>query len=823
MRRATARRWTGKQSIAGLILSAGFIDRAMFVFSFGSNFSRGYLFFAPPYRPVMKKPVISVRWVTIFLLGLLSLPPLQAQPAIEASGNRSGTKSKPGDQTAAVSPRVDRFGQSWPMKYAGKIRSESELRAAVSAEETWLASLTPGVFDPWGGLPGSREKYNLSATGFFHVAKAGGREVLVTPGGNVFFQLGVCGLMPLDDFTYVEGRESDYDEIPPRTGDFASAWFPGKPGVVSFYLVNWIRKYGRPFNLETWTAQAIHRLRAWGFNSGGAWSPPTQTGVRKKFPYARMLPLDTSPALVELPGTHGLFDPFAEGVAEAVDRIFAERLAPEKNNPLLIGYFLGNEQLFENIPKLVPTLKSNSAAKRRLIQFLREKYAGDIAAFKAGWAVASPMLSFDAFGDIVLPVTTTQAAGDMKTFTDLLVDTYYRITTEAFRRYDPNHLLLGSRWQPGTANNEALVRIAARYIDVISINYYTYAIEQPFLDRLHAWSPGRPMLLSEWYYGCTDEGLGGGKEVASQHERGLAYRNYVENTAVLPYVVGHEWFIYLDQPITGRFLPGSRRKYDGEGNNTGLVNGVDQPYRDFITEAAKTNARIYELMFGHTPPFRFDDPRFAVRAQGGAGKVVNIPQAETTMKIDGVMDDWPGRPGEPVTGRDLVLGGNAGNLSADFRLCWDERNLYLFVQVHDITPAVNRNPATSLWRGDSIELFIGSETAGGTGAPHLADRHMLFAATTDGPSPFHVEDAAIQPTLRFTVIKNVAGDGYAVEAAIPWNALSIEPAGGREFHFDLGLNDSADGTKRDRQLMWNGTARNSSDRGAWGHARLISN
>lgn len=771
----------------------------------------------------MKITAPLVRRLAAFLLGAVSLLPLSAQPPEKIRDNLRTPTSDLLEKSAPVLPQVDRFGQSCSKEYSGKIHDESELRAAVQSEPAWLASFQPGERDPWGGLAHSREKYGLRATGFFHVAQAGGRDVLVTPGGNVFFQLGVCGLMPLDDYTCVEGRESVYQEIPSRAGNFASAWLPGNPGVVSFYLVNWIRKYRRPFDLETWSGQVIRRLRAWGFNSGGAWSRPTQTGVREKFPYARMLPLDATPALAEIPGTHGLFDPFADGVTAAIDRLFAERLNPEKDNPLLIGYFLGNEQLFENIPKLVPSLKSDSAAKRRLVQFLREKYAGDLAALKMAWALPAPVISFEALADMTLPVATARAAEDMKTFTDLLIETHYRILAEAFYRHDPHHLLLGSRWQPGTANHESLVRIAARYVDVISVNYYTYAIERSFLDRIHAWSSGRPMLLSEWYYGCTDEGLGGGKEVASQSERGKAYRNYVENTAVLPYLVGQEWFIYLDQPVTGRFLPGSRRKYDGEGNNTGLVNVVDEPYRDFIAEAAKTNARIYDLMFGRVAPFQFDDPRFATHAQGRAGKVVAIPRAENMMKIDGVMDDWPGRPGEPVTARNLVLGKNAGNLDADFRLCWDENNLYLFVQVRDSTPARNKSPGTKLWSGDSLELFLGGDAIGEAGALRFSDRHILLAATTGATPPFHVEDASPQPTLRVAVTKNVSGDGYSIEAAVPWSALAIVPAGGREFLFDLGVNDSADGVTRDRQLMWNGTARNSSDRGEWGHARLISN
>jgi len=72
-------------------------------------------------------------------------------------------------------------------------------------------------------------------------------------------------------------------------------------------------------------------------------------------------------------------------------------------------------------------------------------------------------------------------------------------------------------------------------------------------------------------------------------------------------------------------------------------------------------------------------------------------------------------------------------------------------------------------------------------------------------------------------VRNVSGNGYTLEAGIPWSALGLSPAGGREFRFDLGVNDSADGLARTRQLMWNGTARNSSDRGAWGRARLSGN
>ena len=82
------------------------------------------------------------------------------------------------------------------------------------------------------------------------------------------------------------------------------------------------------------------------------------------------------------------------------------------------------------------------------------------------------------------------------------------------------------------------------------------------LQRVHGWIGDRPMFFSEFYFDSpSDSGLtGGGKDVASQRERGLAYRQYVEQAAALGYVVGIEWFTLVDQATTGRFF----EKYSGE-------------------------------------------------------------------------------------------------------------------------------------------------------------------------------------------------------------------------------------------------------------------
>ena len=200
----------------------------------------------------------------------------------------------------------------------------------------------------------------------------------------------------------------------------------------------------------------------------------------------------------------------------------------------------------------------------------------------------------------------------MQAFTGLFLDAYFRLITETFHKYDKNHMLIGNRFQPGTINNETLCRLSGKYMDIVSFNYYTYGLDRPMLQRVHGWIGDRPMFFSEFYFDSpSDSGLtGGGKDVASQRERGLAYRQYVEQSAALGYVVGIEWFTLIDQATTGRFF----EKYGGESANTGLISVTDRPWKAMIEEMIKTNYGIYDVFFGQRPPFVFEDPRFVPAA-----------------------------------------------------------------------------------------------------------------------------------------------------------------------------------------------------------------
>jgi hypothetical protein len=191
------------------------------------------------------------------------------------------------------------------------------------------------------------------------------------------------------------------------------------------------------------------------------------------------------------------------------------------------------------------------------------------------------------------------------------------------------------------------------------------------------------------------------------------------------------------------------------------------------------------------------------------------------MIMDGQLTGWPGRPPERIAPDRLTVGRDSQGVEASFKVCWDEDALHLLTNVTDPTPMRNQRSGADLWAADGVELFIGSETIDEAGPLKFTDRQILIGTgSRDGEGQFHVVNAAQQPDVKMAVIPSASGDGYTLEVSVPWSVIGAEPKEGLELLFDLAVDDSSDGTSRNCQLMWNGTSRNSADRGGWGRLRL---
>jgi hypothetical protein len=174
-----------------------------------------------------------------------------------------------------------------------------------------------------------------------------------------------------------------------------------------------------------------------------------------------------------------------------------------------------------------------------------------------------------------------------------MVRAFVRIPAQECRRVDPNHLNLGLRYAWISSD---LLFEGAEWFNVFSINAYQMLPPADEIARI-AERTRRPVMIGEFHFGALDRGLPatGLRAVASQAERGVAYRRYVEAAAANPNVVGVHYFVLNDQPVLGRF--------DGENFQIGFVDVCHRPYRELVEAAKATHERIYDVMEGREKPY----------------------------------------------------------------------------------------------------------------------------------------------------------------------------------------------------------------------------
>ncbi len=483
---------------------------------------------------------------------------------------------EPQDSIYSPIPLVDKFGQWIPAEWPGKAKTDDELQAAWAEED---ASLKPGDFSysKFGGYANTQVK----ATGFFRVEKVDGKWWFVDPEGHLFYSTGSTGIGPRIDVSRIQGREYIYAELPP-TAELAIPGLPvqrpaaaadrpsagqqqgspqgarpqgaGRQPGYSFYTWNLFRRFGSDW-YQKWMDFTVRRMDAWGLNTIANWSDATLGGSQRK------------PYVVSIGGwgnnasTMGMPDVYAPDYASTVDASAERQCAQRKDDPYLIGYFIGNEPIWPG-------------REAELIDIIIK---GEETPMKAAL------------------LKHLQAGDTKERRLEFVYNTYSKFVSlvdKAIKKYDPNHLNLGLRF--GGSAHEQLINASKESFDVFSINVYGYSINSDLLQRIADIS-GLPIVIGEFHFGTPGRGLAPGlAQVSNQEERGVAYRYYVENCAANPAVVGTHWFQWLDQPSTGR--------NDGENYNIGFLDVTDRPYKEFIDAVIETNKRFYDVHSGKVPP-----------------------------------------------------------------------------------------------------------------------------------------------------------------------------------------------------------------------------
>ncbi len=460
-------------------------------------------------------------------------------------------KTDPGDAVLdGGAPLIDDYGQYRHVDWPSKARSGDQLAREWSAEERMLVPKAGVRACRYGGFaPGKRK-----STGYFRVEKIAGRWWFVDPEGCRFYSAGVSGAGSNPPRTEIVGRSRSFASIPTEA-QFQSRGAQPDPlrDPVSFYVANLQKRFG-----QGWAARSAEltsrRMRAWGLNTayGADLNEALPPGSPLRQPY--VFPLR---GWQRVPGAiMGMPDVYSESFARLVDGEAAQQLGPRKNDPWMIGYFVGNEPPWPaRESQLVDLVLAGPATG------LRQRFEAQLA--KGDTPAARKELVHAAFRR------------------------YLEVVNAAVRRHDPNHLNLGIRFG-GTPPDDVIA--LARGFDVYSMNKYRWAPPQEFIDRVYA-IQNLPILIGEFHFGVPERGLAPGLvQTMNQAERGVAYSYYVEHAAEHPAIIGTHWYQWIDQPATGR--------RDGENYNIGWIDVTDRPYPELVAAAKASHSKLDDIHSG---------------------------------------------------------------------------------------------------------------------------------------------------------------------------------------------------------------------------------
>ncbi len=276
---------------------------------------------------------------------------------------------------------------------------------------------------------------NFTTEKYFQVHQYQGKWIFIDPEGKPFYSVALNHIDPAS-LMYEENRSI------------------------------WREKYNN--DIIKWLTQKVAPdLKSFGFNSVG-WVQEVVTRGKTNHRHSRSFTYEEYQAL-NMPYCHMLpFADFHQWEAETIypdfysqdfadwcDYVAQAHCTRYANDPKLIGYF------YLDCPTWIHTVKESD------------------------WK-----------GPLFDPEKLKTAEGKKELFE--LATQYYKVTHDAIRRYDPNHLILGDRYNGQRPWAEEVVKAASQYVDVISVQHFGQPSKiKEDLQKFHQAGGGKPVLLAD--------------------------------------------------------------------------------------------------------------------------------------------------------------------------------------------------------------------------------------------------------------------------------------------------------------------------------------
>jgi hypothetical protein len=160
-----------------------------------------------------------------------------------------------------------------------------------------------------------------------------------------------------------------------------------------------------------------------------------------------------------------------------------------------------------------------------------------------------------------------------------IAERYYAVIHDAIRRYDPNHLLLGDRYNGNAGIPDVVLEAARDTVDVISVQHF-WTMDM-FKQQMAHWNAvtGKPIINADFAWHLTPFGQRR-HGISTQRDRGEHYARWAQELFTdVPYFVGWHWCAYIENKF----------------RQAGLKNGLDEPFTEAIAPMREANSRIYEF------------------------------------------------------------------------------------------------------------------------------------------------------------------------------------------------------------------------------------
>ena len=455
----------------------------------------------------------------------------------------------------------------------------------------WMTKNLVNKHDKWGGNPDMpvSDIRSSNPAGFWRTGKVNGRWYFVNPDGNATILHGVNGVLPdpARDGSTTETKywyKTLFGEDVPTWADYAGGiladygfnFFTASPRrtkyLWDYFDESSLRQLQAPREgIENGQVETLYMLRTFQWNYASKYRVGMSDSEYNRFVL--------------------LFNP---DYISFIEDLAAEATAPFKDSKNIIGYFIDNELPFNSYQDRYPL----KGIELQHFLELEDRFSADDPQGFDEFAGARNFAKAFMLEKGVQPEVANITTALRNEFRYQVARYYYKTMTEAIRKADPNHLILGSRLFDSSMYNEWTVKACAEFCDVVSVNYYNhwYPTVDYCRNQLAVWMD-KPFIVTEFYtkgdgagYGATPyENIeGAGWIVRNQAARGHYYQNFTIRLLQMKNCAGWEWFEFMDNY-------GTAASNTWTGSNKGIVSARFEPYTDCLELMRQMHWNIYRV------------------------------------------------------------------------------------------------------------------------------------------------------------------------------------------------------------------------------------